>query len=179
MRWRWERTSLRWCRRACACRWRYSARRGWHHSARRWHRHTRWWCHSRREWRRRTRREGRRRTTSQVDWCTTCSKRWEHARWRREWRRKCGWSSKHRWSCGPERRRVVASHECLVCCKLSCKFRVCRLPIVHLGSFGWRLANRARCETQLFFFSAFVGCHVRRGDPFHSEDFDLIAISTR
>lgn len=177
MRWRWKRAALRWSRRVCT---RTRARRRcsnwrWRHSAWRRHRHTRR-HHSRPRCkrRRRTRREWWR-GASQMDWCTTRRKWWrlEHARWRRERRRKRCWSSKHRCSRRCNRRHVVASHECLVGRKLSCEFRVCWLPIVHLGSFGWRLANRARCETEFFFFSSFVGCHVGRGDAFHSEDFDL------
>jgi len=75
--------------------------------------------------------------------------------------------------------RVSSTHESLMGSKLRSQFLLRKRPIVDLGSFGLRLADGTRVETQFDLLAAFVICNVRCGNTFHAENFYFITIPTR
>lgn len=60
--------------------------------------------------------------------------------------------------------------------ELGPKLLFCEEPVLCLGAFVGGLGDGAGVETELNLLAAFVVCDVGRGDAFHAEDLDFIAV---
>lgn len=50
--------------------------------------------------------------------------------------------------------------------------------ILDLWPLGLGLGDRTRVQTELDLFTSLVVCHVRGGDPLHTENLHFVAITT-
>lgn len=63
--------------------------------------------------------------------------------------------------------------------QLGAQFLFAQGLVLDLGSFGLRLRDGTCCKTEFDFLAPFVVCDVGRWDALHSEDFHLVAVTTR